>query len=281
MGFGFRLRRRAPVRAADDDVYNAKTESRRYHPTTATTNNKKHESIPHNHHRAAFLHVSATNSCRLSIFRRLGEAIRSVCLSQRDVKLAPPIPKYRSLLGRRRRRRIQAIGTRLRTQVFRYGCAHPSAIYLYGSGLGGGGCWIGRHGGVRQASHPGYFPLRGRPTPLWRLLMFLCLVCGGLRFPACRAGSGVGSPDSQRVTSSQVSQFVGPPPAALSDVGDSLVCVCVTRRRRAATTNCPAGHGWRWCGGMGVYGYRALFLCCGCEAGSFEITSRGEYSVEA
>lgn len=56
------------------------------------------------------------NSCRLSIFRCLGEAIRSVCLSQRDVKLAPPIPKYRSLFGRRRRR-IQAIGTRLKTSV--------------------------------------------------------------------------------------------------------------------------------------------------------------------
>lgn len=36
--------------------------------------------------------------------------------------------------------------------------------------------------------------------------MFLCLVWGGGRafLPACRVGSGVGSPDSQRITSSQV-----------------------------------------------------------------------------
>lgn len=108
--------------------------------------------------------------------------------------------------------------------------------------------------------------------------MFLCLVWG-VRFPA-EPAAVVSVPRTARESQAVKSvSLLGrrPPPAALSEVGDSLVCACVTRRRRAATTNCPAGHGWRGGGGgTGVYGYGALFLCCGCEAGSYEITSRGE-----
>lgn len=104
--------------------------------------------------------------------------------------------------------------------MFRWAAHTHRRFICAGLGWEDGGCWIGRHGGVRQARHPGYFPLRAQPPPLWRLLMFLCLVWGGgegVRFPACRGGGGVGSPDSQRITSSQVS-FVGPPPCRRSEI---------------------------------------------------------------
>lgn len=127
------------------------------------------------------------------------------------------------------------------------GYAHPSAIYLYGSGLGGGGCWIGRHGGVRQASHPGYFPLRARPPPLWRLLMFLCLVCGGgcAFLPAERAVVSV----PQTARESQAVKSVSllgrcPPPCRRSEI---RLCVRVLPGAGGLRQhNCPAGHGWRW-----------------------------------
>lgn len=261
----------------DDDTDDAKSESRRYHSITTTTTTKNTYRFRTTTTARGFSPCLRHSSCRLSVFRCPGEAIR-ICLSESTGRQARSTNthKYRSLFGwRRRRRRIQAIGTRLRTSV-QVGRAHPSAIYLRGSGLGGWGV-LDRETWRRPAGPPSgiFSPARPAAAPVAFVDVFVSCVGGGgggalsclprgrwCRFPR--------QPENHK----QSSQFCWA--AALSEVGDSLVCACVTRRRRAATTNCPAGHGWRGGGWDGCIGYRALFLWFGCEAGSFEITSRGE-----
>lgn len=140
--------------------------------------------------------------------------------------------------------------------MFRWAAHTHRQFICAGLGWEDGGCWIGRHGGVRQARHPGYFPLRARPPPLWRLLMFLCLVLGGgggcAFLPA--EGAVVSVPQTARESQAVKSVLLGrrPPPCRRSEI---RLCARVLPgagglRQQIARLDT----GGAVVGGMGVYG---------------------------
>lgn len=264
----------------DDDTDDAKSESRRYHSTTTTTTTKNTYRFRTTTTARGFSPCLRHSSCRLSVLRCPGEAIR-ICLSESTGRQARSTNthKYRSLFGwRRRRRRIQAIGTRLRTSV-QVGRAHPSAIYLRGSGLGGWGV-LDRETWRRPAGPPSgiFSPARPAAAPVAFVDVFVSCVGGGGALSCLPRGRWCRFP-RQPENHKQSSQFCWaaarrPPPCRRSEI---RLCARVLPgagglRQQIARLDT----GGAVVGGMGVYGYRALFLWFGCEAGSFEITSRGE-----
>lgn len=216
----------------DDDTDAAKSESRRYHSTTTTTTTKNTYRFRTTTTARGFSPCLRHSSCRLSVFRCPGEAIR-ICLSESTGRQARSTNthKYRSLFGwRRRRRRIQAIGTRLRTSV-QVGRAHPSAIYLRGSGLGGWGV-LDRETWRRPAGPPSgiFSPARPAAAPVAFVDVFVsCVGGGGCAFlPA--EGAVVSVPQTARESQTVKSVLLGrrPPPAARHLVGGRrFACVRV------------------------------------------------------
>lgn len=274
-GFGFRLRRRALARAADDDDDDAKSESRRYHSTTTTTTTK------------------FTYRFRTTTTARLFSTSPPQQLSA--VNFPVPGGGYTICLSESTGRQARATNTQISIPLWTAAAADPghwdeaedkcsgTAAHTHrrfictGLGCEEGGAGSGDMMASGRPAIRDIFPARpsAAAAPVAFVDVFVSCVGGCAFLPSrqrwCRFP---GQPENHK----QSSQSVCWAAARRLVGGRRFACVCVCYPApEGCDNNCPAGHGWRGGGGgTGVYGYGALFLCCGCEAGSYEITSRGE-----
>lgn len=143
--------------------------------------------------------------------------------------------------------------------------------------------WVGRMGGagsgdMEASGRPAIrdiFPCAPGRRPVAFVDVFVSCVGGGCAFlPA--EGAVVSVPQTARESQAVKSVLLGrrPPPCRRSEI-----CLCARVLPGAGGLRQQIARldtGGAVVSGMGVYGYRALFLWFGCEAGSLEITSRGE-----